>query len=88
MSSKVSLPVGKRSSGTATYVIGGQNLTRKPKPITIQGNYPLGYLEQKASVTAAIVFEPLETPMKHEARVFESTSPTKENVMLKLCDCN
>ena len=28
---------------------------------------------------AFIVFECLETPMKHEARVFEITSPTKEN---------
>ena len=29
--------------------------------------------------SAFIVFECLETPMKHEARVFEITSPTKEN---------
>ena len=28
--------------------------------------------------SAFIVFECLETPMKHEARVFEITSPTKE----------
>ena len=28
---------------------------RKPKPIPAQGNYPQGYLGQKASVTAAIV---------------------------------
>ena len=28
---------------------------------------------------AFIVFESLETPMKHEAQVFEITSPTKEN---------
>ena len=27
---------------------------RKPKPIPAQGNYPQGYLGQKASVTAAI----------------------------------
>ena len=29
--------------------------------------------------SAFIVSECLETPMKHEARVFEITSPTKEN---------
>ena len=29
--------------------------------------------------SAFIVFECLETPMKHEVRVFEITSPTKEN---------
>jgi len=29
--------------------------------------------------SAFIVFECLETPMKHEQRVFEITSPTKEN---------
>ena len=29
--------------------------------------------------SAFILFECLETPMKHEARVFEITSPTKEN---------
>ena len=29
--------------------------------------------------SAFIVFECLETPMTHEARVFEITSPTKEN---------
>ena len=29
--------------------------------------------------SAFIVFECLETPMKHEARVFEITSPTKGN---------
>ena len=30
-------------------------------------------------LSAFIVFEYLETRMKHEARVFEITSPTKEN---------
>ena len=28
---------------------------RKPKPIPAQGNYPQGYLRQKASVTATII---------------------------------
>ena len=29
---------------------------QKPKPIPTQGNYPLGYLGQNASVTTTIMF--------------------------------
>ena len=59
----------RSDSGNSDELAPGQKLTlgnnlqcnrrtkpgRKPKPIPAQGNYPRGYLGQKASVTAAIV---------------------------------
>ena len=68
---------------------------RKPKPIPAQGNYPQGYLGQKASVTAAIVWPKCATRGNtrlcrsgtHSRAQDPSQSWYRESCLFRACVC-